>query len=176
MSDAPDSTGSAKGGDEAGSAVGRRLREARTRRKMGLEGVAKELHLDVSVISAIENDDRTSMPAPAFVQGYIRNYARLLELPEDELVRQYAAQCSEPPPLSVIGIGDHRKMPFLRMPSMRLLRTLILLMLDQMDWHLKRHLRCDLGCVVGASVIYDYDFIGQIAVRKRLTNSFQQLG
>ncbi len=129
MSDAPDSTGSAKGGDEAGSAVGRRLREARTRRKMGLEGVAKELHLDVSVISAIENDDRTSMPAPAFVQGYIRNYARLLELPEDELVRQYAAQCSEPPPLSVIGIGDHRKMPFLRLPSMRLLRNLILLML-----------------------------------------------
>jgi cytoskeleton protein RodZ len=129
MSDAPASTDSARGGDEAGSAVGRRLREARTRRKMGLERVAKELHLDVSVIKAIENDDRTAMPAPAFVQGYIRNYARLLELPEDELVRQYAAQCCEPPPLSVIGIGDHRKMPFLRLPSMRLLRNLILLML-----------------------------------------------
>ena len=129
MSDATASTGPGKGTDEAGSAVGRRLREARNRREMGLERVAKELHLDVSVINAIENDDRASMPAPIFVQGYIRSYARLLELPEDELVRQYVAQCSEPPPLSVIGIGDRRKMPFLRLPSMRLLRNLILLML-----------------------------------------------
>lgn len=129
MSDASASTASGQGADEAGSAVGRRLREARTRRNMGLERVAKELHLDVSVINAIETDDRTSMPAPIFVQGYIRSYARLLELPEDELVQQYVAQGSEPPPLSVIGIGTRRKMPFLRLPSMRLLRNLILLML-----------------------------------------------
>ena len=129
MSDATASTGSGQGADEAGAAVGRRLREARTRRKMELERVAKELHLDVSVINAIETDDRASMSAPIFVQGYIRSYARLLELPEDELVQQYVERGSEPPPLSVIGIGDRRKKPFLRLPSMRLLRNLILLML-----------------------------------------------
>ena len=128
MSDASDST--ANGQDAAGSAagVGRRLREARTRRKLGLDRVAKELHLDVAVLEAIENDDRDAMPAPIFVQGYIRSYARLLELPEEELVRQFT-QSSEPPPLSVIAIDRRRGTPFLRLPSMRLLRNLILLLL-----------------------------------------------
>ena len=129
MSDTTASTGSGQSADEAGDAVGQRLREARTRRKMTVERVAKELHLDVPVIQAIENGDRAAMPAPIFVQGYIRSYARLLELPEDELVRQFAAQGSEPPPLSVIGVDSRRKMPFLRLPSMRLLRNLILIML-----------------------------------------------
>ena len=91
MSDTTASTGSGQSADEAGDAVGQRLREARTRRKMTVERVAKELHLDVPVIQAIENGDRAAMPAPIFVQGYIRSYARLLELPEDELVRQFAA-------------------------------------------------------------------------------------
>jgi cytoskeleton protein RodZ len=129
MSDTTASTASGQTGDDAGAAVGRRLREARTQQKLTLERVAKELHLDVSVISAIEDDNREGMPAPIFVQGYIRSYARLLELPEDELVRQYVAQASEPPPLSVIRVDSRRRMPFLQLPSMRLLRNLILLML-----------------------------------------------
>jgi cytoskeleton protein RodZ len=129
MSDTTASTASGQAADNAGAAVGRRLREARTQRKLTLERVAKELHLDVAVISAIEDDNPEGMPAPIFVQGYIRSYARLMELPEDELVRQYVAQASEPPPLSVIRVDDRRSMPFLRLPSMRLLRNLILLML-----------------------------------------------
>jgi cytoskeleton protein RodZ len=129
MSDASASTGSGRNSDEAGFAVGRRLREARARREIGLERIARELHLDVAVINAIESGDRESMPEPIFVQGYIRSYARLLELPEDELVRQYVAEGGEPPPLSVIGVKSRRRTPFLRLPSMRLLRNLILIML-----------------------------------------------
>ena len=129
MSDTTASTGSGQHAEETDAAVGQRLREARTRCKIAVEQVAKELHLDASVIHAIENGDRSSMPAPIFVQGYIRSYARLLELPEDELVRQFVAQGSEPPPLSVIAVDTRRKTPFLRLPSMRLLRNLILIML-----------------------------------------------
>ena len=129
MSDSTASTGADQVVEQSGDSPGRRLHEARTRRKIGVDRVAKELHLDATVIHAIENDDRAAMPPPAFVQGYIRGYARLMELPEDELVRQFVAQGGEPPPLSVIGTGDSRKVPMLRLPSMRLLRNLILLML-----------------------------------------------
>ena len=113
--------------DDAGTAVGQRLRAARNRHKLGVDRVANELHLDASIINAIENEDRAALPAQIFVQGYIRSYARLLGLPEDELVRQYVAQGDEPPPLSVIGSGE--KMPLLRLPSHRLIRNVILIML-----------------------------------------------
>jgi cytoskeleton protein RodZ len=129
MSDSTASTGSGQVVEQSGDSPGRRLREARTQRKISIDRVAKELHLDASVIHAIENDDRAAMPPPAFVQGYIRGYARLMELPEDELVRQFVAQGGEPPPLSVIGVGNAGKVPMLRLPSMRLLRNLILVML-----------------------------------------------
>jgi cytoskeleton protein RodZ len=108
-------------------AIGVMLRTARNQRNLQIEQVAKELHLEPRIITAIENDDQASLPEPIFVQGYLRSYARLLGLPADEVARRYCAQGQDPPPLSVIG--PRRKAPLLPLPSARLIRNLILLLL-----------------------------------------------
>jgi cytoskeleton protein RodZ len=114
-------------GDRQGGAIGAALRTARTRRNLQVEQVAKELHLDARVINAIENDDRAALPEPIFVQGYLRAYARLVGLSGDELVSRYCAQGAAPPPLSVIG--PRRKKPLVPLPSARLVRYVILVVL-----------------------------------------------
>ena len=106
---------------------GARLSAAREKHKLSLEAVADELKLDVSMIEALEKDDRAALPAAIFVQGYLRRYARLTGLPEDELVRAYTESTDEPPPLTVVAIK--RKTPFFRLPSGRVLRNTILILL-----------------------------------------------
>jgi len=75
--------------DENREGPGRRLREAREAEHLTLEDVAAQLHLDVRMVSALEEDDYDQMPAPAYVTGYLRNYARLLRLPEEEILEAY---------------------------------------------------------------------------------------
>jgi cytoskeleton protein RodZ len=104
---------------------GAQLREAREKRSLGIDKVASGLNLDASIIRALESDDSSTLPAPIFVQGYLRSYARLLGLPEDDIVRDYMRQSHEPPPLHVIRVQDKGGVVWL--PSFRLLRNLLLL-------------------------------------------------
>jgi cytoskeleton protein RodZ len=69
---------------------GRRLREQREHSHMSQEEVAHHLRLDVQLIKALENDDYSRLPSPAYICGYLRSYARLLKLPEDEVVQAYS--------------------------------------------------------------------------------------
>jgi len=68
---------------------GRRLRERREASQLNLEEVANHLRLDRQLIMALENDDYAQLPSPAYICGYLRSYARLLKLPEDEIVQAY---------------------------------------------------------------------------------------
>ncbi|QXP83855.1 RodZ domain-containing protein [Methylococcus sp. Mc7] len=88
MGDAMDNDLAGRPGGEGGSA-GQRLRAAREARRLGVDKVARELHLSAGIIGALERDDYASLPPPAFVRGYLRNYARLLDLPEQEIVDAY---------------------------------------------------------------------------------------
>ena len=106
---------------------GARLSAARKERELSIKAVADELKLDVSMVDALERDDLDALPAAIFVKGYLRRYARLTGLPEDELVRDYSDSIGEPPPLSVVSIK--RKKSFVLLPSARLLRNIFLLLL-----------------------------------------------
>lgn len=116
--------------DNAGDnrlSIGRQLADARKRHKLDVDAVARTLKLDPGIIRALEVDDRDKLPSPIFVQGYLRNYARLVGLPGEELVRSYAAQAEALPPLKVVRIDTGRK--GLRLPPARLVRNVILLLL-----------------------------------------------
>ena len=126
MSDSRETDNPDARSDSAGS-IGARLRTAREARRLTAEGVAKQLNLDVTVIQALENDDRQNLPAPIFVQGYLRSYARLLELPESELLDDYARQSDELPPLTVVGKSAGK--PFFKLPSARIIRNITLVTL-----------------------------------------------
>jgi len=112
------------------STIGKRLGEARIKKKLGVESVAKQLHLDATIIKALEADDASLLPAAIFVQGYLRSYARLVGLSEAEIIKQYNGEHHEPPPLSVTN--STVKLPMFRLPSGRHIRNAILLMLGLM--------------------------------------------
>lgn len=125
MNAAQDADGAAAG--DAGDSIGAQLRDARDRHQLKIEQVASELHLDPEIIRAIERDDPASLPAPIFVQGYLRSYARLVGLPEEAILRRYTAQRVAPPPLSVIR--PDTPLPLFHLPSARLIRNVILVLL-----------------------------------------------
>ncbi len=78
------------------SGAGARLRAAREARKLSRVDVARQLHLDAKLVAALENQDMASLPPSIFVRGYVRSYARLLDLPEAELVVGFETQRDEP--------------------------------------------------------------------------------
>jgi cytoskeleton protein RodZ len=68
---------------------GKRLQAQREEIRMTRDEVAHNLHLDVRLITALEEDDYEKLPAPSYICGYLRSYARLLKLPENEIVESY---------------------------------------------------------------------------------------
>lgn len=58
--------------------------------------VAAKLHLSEAMVEALEWDDFKALPSAVFVKGYLKNYARLLGLAEDEILDLYQRVCPEP--------------------------------------------------------------------------------
>lgn len=65
---------------------GRTLADARTSRNQTVAEIALQLKLSVSQVEALEADDYARLPGPVFVRGFVRNYARLMELDGEALV------------------------------------------------------------------------------------------
>lgn len=75
---------------------GARLRHAREQKNLSIPHVADRLYLNVNVIKALEVDDYDSLPSPVFVRGYLRNYAKLLEIPVDSVLDGYTVPTNKP--------------------------------------------------------------------------------
>ncbi|MBF0144341.1 MAG: helix-turn-helix domain-containing protein, partial [Magnetococcales bacterium] len=82
----------AGGGGEADIRwVGEVLRQAREEAGLSLEAVAKETRIRVSHLAALEAGRVDRMPGLTFVVGFLRIYARFLNLPEGEVVERFTA-------------------------------------------------------------------------------------
>ena len=79
---------------------GQRLRQARLRRGLELRQVAREMRLTVERVQAIEEDDYAALPDPVFVIGYIKTYARLMDMNPEALATVYRTLQAQslPPP------------------------------------------------------------------------------
>ena len=66
------------------------LRQAREKLGLSTTDVAESLLISVDIIKALENSQTEALPALAFTQGYIRSYARLLEISADQIIEDYA--------------------------------------------------------------------------------------
>lgn len=78
-----------------GRGPGERLRAARTAAGLTPQGVADDLHLGVDMLEALERDDYARLPGRVFVRGYLRNYARLVDLPVDTVLASFDAHAPE---------------------------------------------------------------------------------
>ena len=65
---------------------GQRLRQAREALNLTQRDVARQLHLNEGLIRALEENDEDALPARTYLVGYLRNYARLLKLPADQII------------------------------------------------------------------------------------------
>ncbi|NWG88105.1 MAG: helix-turn-helix domain-containing protein [Hydrogenophilaceae bacterium] len=75
--------------------IGPRLAAAREAKGMATAEVAAKLRLGVRQIEALEADAYEQLPGEVFVRGFIRNYARLLDLDPDALLPTQEVVVSE---------------------------------------------------------------------------------
>lgn len=71
---------------KTGAGPGQRLKKARERAGLSITEIAEQLHLGEDLVEAMENDDHSKLPGPVFTKGYMRNYARLVNEPVDEVL------------------------------------------------------------------------------------------
>jgi cytoskeleton protein RodZ len=81
-----------------GIGPGERLQAARIKKGLSLEDVASRMHLSSNILEAIEDNNFDVITAPIFVKGYLRAYARIVSLNEDEMIQQYVDFYSEEDP------------------------------------------------------------------------------
>ena len=63
-------------------AAGSQLKAAREAANMTIEQAAERLHLLQETVIALEEGDASKLPSRVFTLGYLKNYARILDLPE----------------------------------------------------------------------------------------------
>ncbi|MBT8437268.1 MAG: DUF4115 domain-containing protein [Gammaproteobacteria bacterium] len=101
---------------KSGIGPGDRLQAARIQQGLSLDDVADRMHLSLGILKAIEDNNFEEITAPIFVKGYLRAYARIVSLNEDEMILQYLDFYSEEdPPISStsnilpeLSVGDAR--------------------------------------------------------------------
>ncbi len=68
--------------------IGGTLLLARTEMGWSQEDIAKKLHLSKTFVQYLENDEFNRLAqSPVFIRGYVRSYARLVNIPEETIVR-----------------------------------------------------------------------------------------
>ena len=72
------------------------LKQARERSGASIADIAASTRLDETLVEALEESRYDAFPAPAYVYGYVRAYAREVGLDGDTLVRRLGAAEQEP--------------------------------------------------------------------------------
>ena len=93
--------------------TGERLRLAREKMGLTQQNVAERLCLKLTTVRDIEEDKSPADLASTFLRGYIRSYARLVHIPEEELLPMMAKQtpvrAAKIEPMQNFSLGKRRK-------------------------------------------------------------------
>lgn len=95
----------------AAASVGERLRAARERLGFTLQKVSEDLHLDVPVLEAMEENRFQALGAPVYARGHLKKYATLLGLDVAATLADYESAHSGPvEPTLVPKVTEHEVM------------------------------------------------------------------
>jgi cytoskeleton protein RodZ len=75
---------------------GELLRRERERRSITLQQAAEDLHLDTTVVEAIEANRFDLLGVPVYARGHLRRYAQLLGLSPQFIIQRYEALIDRP--------------------------------------------------------------------------------
>lgn len=129
-------------GPDTASGPGQALREARIRAGLSQQDIAQQLRLDGAIIRALEEEDYRRLPAPAFVRGYLRNYAAFLGISPQPLIENFNRCGLQAPSLKAGIVRDSSPTATSRVPLRiatwsGLLGALLLLVMQVYDQHSK---------------------------------------
>jgi len=102
---------------DAEGSFGRALAAAREARGLTQDDVAVQLRLHRRQVKAIEAEDLAALPEGPFVRGYVRNFARLVDLPAEPLLSLLNAKLRPTEPLRAQTVGSQAVSPIQRMPG-----------------------------------------------------------
>jgi cytoskeleton protein RodZ len=94
---------------QSGVASGPTLRAAREQQQLSVDDVAQSLHLSRELILALEAGNFEALGPPVFVRGYLRNYARLLGLPQHGVLAGFPAADVEPEEFRTMSLKTELK-------------------------------------------------------------------
>jgi cytoskeleton protein RodZ len=74
------------------TAIGETLRRERLRRNMDLETISRELKISAKFLEAIEDEKFERLPGGVFAKSFVRQYAHVLGLDEEEMANEVQRQ------------------------------------------------------------------------------------
>lgn len=78
--------------DGSKMSVGMEFRRARNRQSLSLDTVARDLNIGKEFLAAIEDNDTEHLPEPAYAIGFVRSYARYVDLDAAEMIARFKAE------------------------------------------------------------------------------------
>jgi cytoskeleton protein RodZ len=78
------------------TSIGETLRRERLRCGLTLPDVARETRISLHLLEAVEADQFDRLPGGVFARSFVRQYARLLGLDEEEIIAAFRRQFEEP--------------------------------------------------------------------------------
>ena len=109
--------------------AGERLYEERIKKGLTLEEVSKATKIRSSFLTYIEKGEYKKLPSGTYAHGFVRNYARFLGLPENELLALFKREYDEEKFVKVLPDGFARKddFPLKKLKFANTLRVIILI-------------------------------------------------
>ena len=75
--------------------LGQMLQEGRQQQGLSLEQVEERTKIRKKHLEALESGDYDRLPEKVYTRGFVRNYAQLLELDLDEVLKAYEEEEKE---------------------------------------------------------------------------------
>jgi cytoskeleton protein RodZ len=80
-----------------GPGLGEKLRIGREQKSLSIERVSEALHLDETIIRALEQESFEALGAPVYIRGHLKAYAQLLGLSPAAIASEYQDLCDPEP-------------------------------------------------------------------------------
>ena len=89
--------------------TGETLKKRREDLGLTIGEIATELKIKTDYLKAIENNAFEKLPVEVYTKGYIRCYARYLDVDPEPIIQYYANHLSQPKPTTIIPIAFYKK-------------------------------------------------------------------
>lgn len=87
--------------------LGNYLKVSREGKGVSIEQVAYATRISLKMLSALEEDDHSALPAPTFVRGYLQAYAKYVRIDSQDLLLRYQHHLAVAPDTKKASIHSH---------------------------------------------------------------------